>query len=198
MQNLLADQPEAPTYFAVMKRLNRDGMLILGKLPEPPRLTPERFKQTMDEGAVLVDTRDKLAFAGGHIRLVRVGLDDVVGYIPSLEGYAPSELETVPQITAEQAYKLWQAGETVILDVRGLSEYKEGHIPGALHIHAGRVLQRLHEVPNDHPVIVHCLGDDCSSTAISALMAKGYNNLYSLTGGILAWKEHNFPLETRN
>jgi hydroxyacylglutathione hydrolase len=83
----------------------------------------------------------------------------------------------------------------VILDVRGLSEYREGHIPNAMHIHAGRVLQRRHEIPTDRPVIVQCLGGDRSSTAISALMAQGFQNLYNLTGGILTWQEHNFPLE---
>jgi hydroxyacylglutathione hydrolase len=56
------------------------------------------------------------------------------------------------------------------------------------------VLQRIHEIPNDQPVIMHCLGGDRSSTAISALMARGYRNLYNLTGGILAWQEHGFPL----
>ncbi|MCS7352504.1 MAG: rhodanese-like domain-containing protein, partial [Anaerolineae bacterium] len=158
VNDLLADQPEAPTYFAVMKRLNRDGMPILGKLPEPPLLSPEAFQKALSEGAVLVDTRDKFAFAGGHIpgainipagknfstwagwmlpydqplillaapeqvetlvrQLVRVGLDEVIGFIPSLEGYAPSELDTVPQVTAEEAYRLWQSGEAVIVDVR--------------------------------------------------------------------------------
>ncbi|MCS6918421.1 MAG: MBL fold metallo-hydrolase, partial [Fimbriimonadales bacterium] len=68
VNDLLADQPEAPTYFAVMKRLNRDGMPILGKLPEPPLLSPEAFQKALSEGAVLVDTRDKFAFAGGHIK----------------------------------------------------------------------------------------------------------------------------------
>jgi hydroxyacylglutathione hydrolase len=41
---------------------------------------------------------------------------------------------------------------------------------------------------------MHCLGGDRSSTAISALMARGYRNLYNLTGGIVAWQEHGFPL----
>jgi hypothetical protein len=68
VRDLLADQPEAPTYFAIMKRLNRDGMPILGKLPEPPLLSPEAFQKAIQEGAVLVDTRDKFAFAGGHIK----------------------------------------------------------------------------------------------------------------------------------
>jgi len=235
VQALLAGQPEAPYYFAVMKRLNRDGMPILGDLPKPRELTPEQFQRKLKEGALLVDTRDKLAFAGGHIhgainlpdnknfstwagwllpydqelillageervpelvaRLVRIGLDRVVGYIPSLEGYTEGELETVSQISAAEAKQRWERGEVAVLDVRGADEYQAGHVPGALNIHAGRVMNHLGAIPKDKPVVVHCLGGDRSSTAISALMAAGFTNLINLTGGIRAWQGERFPLE---
>lgn len=232
---LLSGQPEAPYYFAQMKRLNRDGMPILGQLPQPQLLTPEQFQRRLSEGALLVDTRDKLAFAGGHLRgainipggksfstwagwllpyerdlillaspeqvgervrqLIRIGLDRVVGYIPSLEGYAQGELETVPQVSAAQAKAMWEKGEATILDVRGADEYLAGHIPGALNIHAGRVMNNLQHIPQDRPVVVHCLGGDRSSTAISALMSAGFSNLFNLTGGIRAWQQEGFPVE---
>lgn len=235
VQALLSGQPEAPYYFAQMKRLNRDGMPILGDLPVPHQLTPEQFQQKLSQGALLVDTRDKLAFAGGHLQgsinipagksfstwagwllpyerdlvllaspervgelvkqLIRIGLDRVVGYIPSLEGYAQGELKTVPQITAAQAKALWEKGEAAILDVRGADEYLAGHIPGALNIHAGRVMNNLNRIPQDKPVVVHCLGGDRSSTAISALMGAGFSNLINLTGGIRAWQQEGFPVE---
>lgn len=220
---LLQGQPEAPTYFKEMKRLNRDGMAILGGLPHPGRLTPAQFERWLREGAILVDTRDKFAFAGGHIpgsinipagknfstwagwllpydrplvllarpeevealtrALVRIGLDEVVGYIPGLEGYAQGELETVPQVTAKEAKELWEKGKAFVLDVRGRDEYLAGHIPGAQNIHAGRVLAHLHRLPKDRPLIVHCVGGDRSSTAISALLAHGFRNALNLTGG---------------
>ncbi|MCS7058116.1 MAG: rhodanese-like domain-containing protein [Meiothermus sp.] len=232
---LLSGQPEAPYYFAQMKRLNRDGMPILGRLPEPPQLTPEAFRQQLAAGALLVDTRDKLAFAGGHIKgainipanknfstwagwllpyerdlillaapervpelvkqLIRIGLDRVVGFIPGLENYAQGELEVVPQITAAEAKARWEKGELFVLDVRGADEYQAGHIPGALNIHAGRVMRQLSQIPKDRPVVVHCLGGDRSSTAISALMAAGFTNLINLTGGIRAWQQEGFPVE---
>jgi len=232
---LLSGQPEAPSYFAVMKRLNRDGMPILGDLPQPHRLTPEQFRQALQGGAVLVDTRDKFAFAGGHLpgslnipggknfstwagwllpydrplvllagseavqglvrQLVRIGLDRIVGYIPTLEGYAEGELEAVPQASAAEVKAKWERGEVLILDVRGADEYKAAHIPGALNIHAGRVMQNLQRIPKDRPVVLHCLGGDRSSTAISALLAAGYSNVSNLTGGIKAWQEQGFPTE---
>ncbi|WP_276957069.1 rhodanese-like domain-containing protein [Allomeiothermus silvanus] len=232
---LLSGQPEAPSYFAVMKRLNRDGMPILGDLPQPHRLTLEQFRQALQGGAVLVDTRDKFAFAGGHLsgslnipagknfstwagwllpydrplvllagseavqglvrQLVRIGLDRIVGYIPTLEGYAEGELEAVPQASAAEVKAKWERGEVLILDVRGADEYKAAHIPGALNIHAGRVMQNLQRIPKDRPVVLHCLGGDRSSTAISALLAAGYSNVSNLTGGIKAWQEQGFPTE---
>jgi hydroxyacylglutathione hydrolase len=232
---LLSGQPEAPSYFARMKQLNRDGMPILGDLPQPHRLTPERLRQALQDGAVLVDTRDKFAFAGGHLKgsinlpagkgfptwagwllpydrplvllaspqrldeltrqLIRIGLDRVVGYIPGLEGYAEGELERVPQITAAEAKALWEKGDVAILDVRAADEYLAGHIPGALNLHAGRVMKNLGRIPTDRPVVVHCLGGDRSSTAISALRAAGFTKLINLTGGIRAWQQEGFPIE---
>ena len=183
----------------------------------------------------MVDTRDKLAFAGGHLKgainipagksfstwagwllpydrdlillagpervgelvkqLIRIGLDRVVGYIPGLKGYLQGDLETVPQITAAQAKALWGKGEAVILDVRSADEYRAVHIPGAYNIHAGRVMHHLNRIPKDKPVVVHCLGGDRSSTAISALMSAGFTNLINLSGGIRAWQQEGFPTE---
>jgi len=64
---LLQGQPEAPTYFTRMKRLNRDGMPVLGSLPAPQRLGSRELQQLRAEGALLVDTRTKTAFAEGHL-----------------------------------------------------------------------------------------------------------------------------------
>ncbi|RIH88168.1 Hydroxyacylglutathione hydrolase GloC [Calidithermus terrae] len=232
---LLEGQPEAPYYFARMKRLNRDGVPILGEVPPARRLTPGQFRQALQDGAVLVDTRDKSAFARGHLpgsinipagknfptwagwllpydrplvllaspqqadelarQLVRVGLDDVRGYVPGLEGYAEGGLEPAPQVTAAEARALWERGEAAFLDVRAADEYRAGHVPGALNLHAGRVTRHLQRIPRDRPVIAYCLSGDRSSTAVSALLAAGFTNVINLAGGIRAWEREGYPLE---
>lgn len=63
---LLAGQPEPPLYFAMMKKLNKVGPKVLGGVPHPARLTMAQFSEAMAKGVTLVDTRDKLSFAGGH------------------------------------------------------------------------------------------------------------------------------------
>ena len=64
---LLDGQPEPPKYFAMMKKLNKEGPAVLGGLPHPARLTLSQFEKAMDEKITLVDSRDKLSFAGGHV-----------------------------------------------------------------------------------------------------------------------------------
>ncbi len=67
VQTLLDGQPEPPKYFSMMKKLNKTGPDILGSMPHPAKLTLSQFEDALTNKLTLVDTRDKLAFAGGHI-----------------------------------------------------------------------------------------------------------------------------------
>ncbi len=67
VQLLLDGQPEPPKYFAMMKKLNKTGPDILSSLPHPAKLTVSQFREALENKTKIVDTRDKLAFAGGHI-----------------------------------------------------------------------------------------------------------------------------------
>jgi hydroxyacylglutathione hydrolase len=63
---ILADQPEPPLYFARMKRDNKAGPAVLGKLPAPARVEAADLG---DGGAVVVlDTRPWEAFRAGFLR----------------------------------------------------------------------------------------------------------------------------------
>jgi rhodanese-related sulfurtransferase len=41
----------------------------------------------------------------------------------------------------------------VIIDVRDGEEYRAGHIPGAIHIPAGEIEERLDEIPLNRPIV---------------------------------------------
>mgnify|MGYP001770914148 CR=1 FL=1 len=79
--------------------------------------------------------------------------------------------------------------------MRAADEYRAGHVPGALNLHAGRVARHLQRIPRDRPVLAYCLSGDRSSTAVSALLAAGFTNVANLTGGIRAWEREGYPLE---
>ena len=64
---VLAGQPEPPAYFAHMKRINRDGPVVLGGWPEPPTLDLASLPQVLASRIPVVDLRPAREFAEGHI-----------------------------------------------------------------------------------------------------------------------------------
>jgi glyoxylase-like metal-dependent hydrolase (beta-lactamase superfamily II)/rhodanese-related sulfurtransferase len=59
--------PPRPKSFSKIIEINASGAPLLEKCPSVRRLDPVQFKELMKKGAVVIDTRDSLAFGGGHI-----------------------------------------------------------------------------------------------------------------------------------
>lgn len=75
----------------------------------------------------------------------------------------------------------------VLLDVRTLGEYREGHIPGSKNV----PLQQLEKVTSvaankETPLFVYCYSGARSRQAVAALMRMGYENVKNI-GGIAAY-----------
>jgi hydroxyacylglutathione hydrolase len=64
---ILEGQPEPPMYFATMKRVNRDGPRVLGSLPTPERLGPDRIAAMDPRATAIIDTRSWGEFRKGHL-----------------------------------------------------------------------------------------------------------------------------------
>lgn len=64
---VLEGQPDPPTYFATMKRVNRDGPAILTSPPHPGSLNDSLLPKMLAEGALVVDVRAAADFMAGHI-----------------------------------------------------------------------------------------------------------------------------------
>ena len=67
IEAVLSDQPEPPSYFAEMKRINKEGPPLLEGLQRPQRLPASRLTTLVEEGARIVDTRTPSDFAAGHL-----------------------------------------------------------------------------------------------------------------------------------
>jgi len=63
---ILAEQPEAPKYFAVMKHVNKVGPAVLGLNQATVSLEAKQVDAAIDEGTV-IDLRPSTAFADGHV-----------------------------------------------------------------------------------------------------------------------------------
>ncbi|MGZ8851034.1 MAG: rhodanese-like domain-containing protein [Thermoanaerobaculia bacterium] len=122
-----------------------------------------------------------------------VGLDRVAGYFSDAAvAYAAAHgttLGTIDQMTPDElrtALNRLPGEEAAVIDVRHASEWKEGHLPSAIHIPLGHLAERIAEVPADREVVVHCQGGSRSAIAASLLKKLGRQNVANLTGGYKA------------
>ena len=67
VEAVLSGQPEPPTYFAKMKRVNKQGPAILGGFHVPERLDPVNLPTLIARKALVIDTRPAAEYAAGHV-----------------------------------------------------------------------------------------------------------------------------------
>ena len=85
-----------------------------------------------------------------------------------------------------------------LIDVREIDEWQDQHIPGALHIPKDELIAVVHQkIPERaKPIYVHCRGGVRSLHAVNSLLDLGYENVYSVDGGILEWAKAGYPIKT--
>lgn len=76
-----------------------------------------------------------------------------------------------------------------ILDVRTELERSIGKIDNSHHIPIEELRNRISEIPTDKKIILYCSRGKKSYFAARILMQKGYDDVYSLSGGYLLYKE---------
>ncbi|MDH4161392.1 MAG: rhodanese-like domain-containing protein [Nitrospirota bacterium] len=91
----------------------------------------------------------------------------------------------IKQVTARQ---IDQMKGIMLLDVRSDKEFKQGHIPGSIHIPLEEVGSKAKKLRKDKELVVYCQSGNRSIWAIKRLMGMGFTNLHNLKGGYHAWK----------
>jgi len=99
------------------------------------------------------------------------------------------EENTYRQISMKEAEEMMVIENNyVILDVRTLQEYNEGHIPGAICIPNETIgSEEIPQLPDkDQLILVYCRSGNRSKQASQKLVQLGYTNVVEF-GGILDW-----------
>ncbi len=114
---ILSDQPEAPKYFAVMKRVNKEGPKVIGAsgLPKPQSL--DELAAAIDS-ATVIDLSPANQFAAEHVpRSINIPTSMLAGWAGWVVDYArPTYLIAEPSQLAEATRVLQKIG---LDDVRG-------------------------------------------------------------------------------
>lgn len=85
----------------------------------------------------------------------------------------------------------------VVLDVGEPSEFKKGRLPESINIPLKKLDQEIARLDKhkDKIVVVTCRSGNRSASAARALVKHGFEQVYTLEGGLLAWEKENLPIE---
>lgn len=228
---ILADQPETPFYFAVMKRINKVGPVLLRHLRPVNQLSVEKLSD-VPKDLLIIDTGPSSVFGQAHVPgtinvpsstlvqwagffvdyqrpiylitdpdslgdnlrgLRSIGVDDVAGYFDANDVQASGlRNQSYLSATPSELQDRIENHTVRLLDVRALTEFESGHIPGAEHRFLGRLLRDQSSVPKTKPIVVQCLGGGRSAIAASILQRAGYD-VTNMLGGYSAWLGAKLP-----
>lgn len=95
--------------------------------------------------------------------------------------------------------KLKESKDPILVDVRTAGEYEQGHLANALliDIYSNDFKSRLSKLDKSKPVFVYCKAGSRSGSAVDVLLEMGFKEIYDLSGGIIAWRQANKPIEKK-
>jgi hydroxyacylglutathione hydrolase len=133
------------------------------------------------------------------VQLVRIGYEQTQGYLEG--GIASWKASALPvehfeRIDIDTLYRRWQQHSPfAVVDVRRDDEWREGHIPDALHFHVGDLPQHLDELPRDRPLVTICHSGYRAEIAASMIAATG-REVVAVQGGVADWMARRLPTST--
>ncbi|TWX67771.1 rhodanese-like domain-containing protein [Colwellia demingiae] len=88
--------------------------------------------------------------------------------------------------------------QVVVLDVRTVEEFEEGHIPNAVNIPHKELEARLAELTGakNTQVVIYCRSGRRAEVAREVLVKNGFNELDHLSGDFNEWSSNNLPTKT--
>ena len=147
---------------------------------------------------LIINAEDPERIRESQVRLARVGIENVAGYLA--EGMAGWEkegfqLEHIPQATCQELVELQEKepGRIAVLDVREPGELNGGLIEKSVFIPLGDLRSRTGQLDRERLWVVHCRSGYRSSIATSLLRRDGFRDVANLIGGFDAWKMAGLP-----
>jgi hydroxyacylglutathione hydrolase len=115
----------------------------------------------------------------------KIGYDNIIG---ELEGGMHAWTAAGNEVTQTEVASAEQIDGRHVLDIRQDSEYRSGHVPGALHIELGALAAHADALPRG-PIVVMCGHGERAIGAASLLERAGHRNVTVLEGGPQDWAD---------
>ena len=98
------------------------------------------------------------------------------------------------QVPPEEFYELMSTSDALLLDVREPAEYRRAHIEGAQLMPLRKLLKSAAALPRDRLLLISCRSGRRTARALFVLEDLGFQELFGLRGGILAWRAAKLPV----
>ena len=116
-----------------------------------------------------------------------IGIDSLSCYFG--EDVISGSVAKMAEFSTDQLADQLTDDNVLIVDVRGHTEYEEGHIEGSINIPLGYVLDRIDELPHDAKIVVNCASGYRSHVVASVLRRHGYKEVYNLNAPVEVWSQ---------
>lgn len=86
-----------------------------------------------------------------------------------------------------------QGEDTILIDVRTPEEYAEGAIKGSVNIdffNQQAFIKQISSLDKNKPVYLYCRSGNRSMKAARQLVSLGFEKVYDLAGGYMAWSSY--------
>lgn len=107
----------------------------------------------------------------------------------------------VREVALQEVVEMQRAAVPFIfVDVREDDEWRAGHAAGAIHLGKGVIERDIEKAIPDREtkLILYCGGGFRSALAADSIGKMGYKNVWSMDGGMRAWREAGLPEEKAN
>ncbi len=101
---------------------------------------------------------------------------------------------SIKEVDAIGLQQMQASGEVVMIDVRTDVEFAQGSIQGAKHLPLHMLPLMADQLENAKPVVLICRSGARSAQACAFLAQKGFENVYNLRGGVMAWAQAGLAL----
>lgn len=216
--SLSAAGPPAPLPAERVKALRDQGAVILDVRPSED-YAAAAVPQSMNIGLsgqfaswagtlldpardVVIVATDEASAAEAAMRLARVGLERVAGYLRGgIESWTRAGFDVVAteQVSVSELNERIKAagartGALQVLDIRRPGEWAGGHIAGAFHAPLHDLEQRAGSLDPALKTYVVCGGGYRSIMAVEILRELGISDVANVTGGMDAWNAQGLPV----
>ena len=109
------------------------------------------------------------------------------------------EISPVSELDTEKAWQFFTNGGTIFIDTREYEDYLVGHIAGAISIPLSEFQNDptiVEELDRQVRIVTYCEVGKISTLAAATLRRMGFTRVLALDGGMKAWREKGFPVET--